>query len=103
MLVALHTRLKPGAEAAYEEAHRDVPASLLDSIRAAGATSWTIWRSGLDLFHVIDCADYASLLAQLDAAPLNRTWQERMALLLDVSHDYSSAGATHALPVVWQL
>ena len=26
--VALHTRLKPGAEAAYEAAHREVPAEL---------------------------------------------------------------------------
>jgi len=28
MRVALHTRLKPGAEAAYEAAHREVPAEL---------------------------------------------------------------------------
>ena len=103
MRVALHTRLKPGAEDAYEEAHREVPRALLDSIRAAGATSWTIWRSGLDLFHVVDCDDYARLLSYLDALPVNRSWQERMTLLLDVSHDYSQAGATHTLPVVWRL
>ena len=28
MEVALHTRLKPGAEAAYEAAHREVPREL---------------------------------------------------------------------------
>ena len=103
MRVALHTRLKPGAEAAYEEAHREVPPLLLDAIRAAGATSWTIWRSGLDLFHVIECDDYARLLAQLDALPVNRAWQARMALMLDVPHDYSGAGAARTLPVVWRL
>jgi L-rhamnose mutarotase len=37
MEVALHTRLKPGAETAYEEAHRDVPPELVAAIRAAGA------------------------------------------------------------------
>ncbi len=47
MRVALHTRLKPGAEAAYEEAHRSVPEALTDAIRAAGVHSWTIWRSGI--------------------------------------------------------
>ena len=103
MRVALHTRLRPGAEDAYEQAHREVPPALLDSIRAAGATSWTIWRSGLDLFHVVECEDYAGLLSHLDALPVNRSWQERMTLLLDVSHDYSRAGAAHTLPVVWRL
>jgi L-rhamnose mutarotase len=103
MRVALHTRLKPGAEAAYEAAHREVPQALLDAIAAAGASAWTIWRSDLDLFHVIECEDYARLLAALEDLPVNRVWQERMALLLDVSHDYSGAGANHTLPVVWQL
>jgi L-rhamnose mutarotase len=103
MRVALHTRLKPGAEDAYEEAHREIPPALANSIRAAGATSWTIWRSGLDLFHVIECEDYGDLLAYLDARPLNQVWQEQMTLLLEVSHDYSRAGTAHTLPVVWQL
>ena len=103
MRVAIHTRLLPGAEDDYEQAHREVPQALLDSIRAAGATSWTIWRSGLDLFHVIDCEDYARLLSHLDALPVNRSWQERMAVLFDVSHDYTQAGAANTLPVVWRL
>ena len=46
MEVALHTRLRPGAEQAYELAHREVPPLLLEAIRAVGVTSWTIWRSG---------------------------------------------------------
>lgn len=103
MYVALHTRLKPGTEAAYEEAHRDVPSLLLEAIRGAGATSWTIWRSGLDLFHVIGCDDYARLLAELDPLPVNRAWQARMEVMLDVQHDYSGDGAARTLPVVWRL
>jgi len=101
--VALHTRLRPGAEQEYERAHREVPAGLVDAIRAGGATAWTIWRSGLELFAVIDCEDYPRLLAALDALPVNREWQQRMSVLLEVSHDYSSTGASQALPVVWRL
>jgi L-rhamnose mutarotase len=101
MRVALHTRIKPGAEAAYEAAHREVPSELVAAIRAAGAREWTIWRSGTDLFHVIDCADYSALLAALADLPVNIAWQARMAELLDVVHDYSSAD--QGLPVVWQL
>jgi L-rhamnose mutarotase len=99
--IALHTRLKPGAEAEYEAAHEEVPEDLLRAIRAAGATKWTIWRSGQDLFHVIECEDYARLLRELEDLPVNVAWQARMAELLDVAHDYADAAA--GLPVVWEL
>jgi L-rhamnose mutarotase len=101
MRIALHTRLRPGTEAAYESAHREVPQELTDAIRAAGAHKWTIWRSGLDLFHVIDCDDYTRLLADLAELPVNVAWQARMGELLDVVHDYADAGA--GLPVAWRL
>jgi L-rhamnose mutarotase len=101
MEVALHTRLKPGAEAAYEAAHREVPPELVAAIRAAGARRWRIWRSGLDLFHLVECDDYARLLAELADLPVNVAWQARMGELLDVAHDYGAADA--GLPLVWEL
>jgi L-rhamnose mutarotase len=101
--VALHTRLKPGAEEAYEQAHREVPPELVAAIRAAGVRDWTIWRSGRELFHVVDCDDYARLLQELEELPVNVTWQARMDELLEVVHDYGAAGAEATLPVVWRL
>ncbi len=103
MRVALHTRVRADRVDEYEQAHAAVPAELADAIRAAGVTGWTIWRSGTDLFHVIDCADYAAVLAALNASPVNTGWQARMAELLDTPHDYSAAGGGAVLPVVWQL
>ncbi|MDV9174788.1 L-rhamnose mutarotase [Streptomyces sp. W16] len=103
MRVALHTKVRADRVAAYESAHREVPKELTAAIRAAGATSWTIWRSGTDLFHVLECDDYARLLAELDQLPVNVAWQARMAQLLDVVHDYTSDGAEAGLPVVWEL
>ena len=79
MRIALHTKLLPGAEDAYDAAHREVPEELVAAIRAAGAGEWTIWRSGVDLFHVLDCDDYQSLLAALAPLPVNVSWQARMA------------------------
>jgi L-rhamnose mutarotase len=101
--IALHTRVRADRIEEYEAAHRAVPAELTEAIRAGGARQWTIWRSGTDLFHVIDCDDYAALLACLDSQPVNAAWQARMAGLLDVVHDYSAGGADAALPVVWDL
>jgi L-rhamnose mutarotase len=103
MRIALHTRVRADRVEEYERAHAAVPAELSDAIRAAGATSWTIWRSGTDLFHLIDCADYAAMLAALSASQVNADWQARMAELLDTPHDYSAAGGDAVLPVVWQL
>ena len=103
MRVALHTRVRADRIDQYEAAHRAVPAELVSAIRAGGARHWTIWRSGTDLFHVIECDDYAALLAHLNRQPVNAAWQERMAGLLDVVHDYSAGGPGAALPVVWEL
>jgi L-rhamnose mutarotase len=103
MRIALHTQVRPDRIDEYVRAHQEVPAELTDAIRAAGATSWTIWRSGTELFHVIECADYQGLLAALAGNPVNQRWQERMAGLLATVHDYSEDGAEAVLPVVWQL
>ncbi|MFJ3582990.1 L-rhamnose mutarotase [Streptomyces sp. NPDC090127] len=103
MRIALHTRVRVDRIEEYENAHRAVPRALTDAIRAAGATSWTIWRSGSDLFHLLECEDYAKLLAELERLPVNVAWQARMADLLDVAHDYSADGTDAGLPVVWEL
>lgn len=103
MRVALHTKVRANRVSEYEAAHRDVPKELAAAIRAAGVTSWTIWRSGLDLFHLLECEDYGRLLAELEELPVNVAWQARMAELLDVVHDYSDEGADAGLPVVWEL
>ncbi|KJK57583.1 L-rhamnose mutarotase [Saccharothrix sp. ST-888] len=103
MRIALHTRVREDRIEEYEAAHRAVPDELTAGIRAAGATSWTIWRSGCELFHLLECEDYAGLLAELEQLPVNIAWQTRMADLLDVVHDYSKAGATAGIPVVWEL
>lgn len=46
MRIAPHTKVRADRVAEYEAAHREAPAELTRAIRAAGATSWTIWRSG---------------------------------------------------------
>jgi L-rhamnose mutarotase len=101
MRVALHTRVKADRIEDYEAAHREVPPELQAAIRAAGARRWTIWRSGQELFHLIECDDYARLLAELEPLQVNVAWQARMGDLLDVVHDYGAADA--GLPVVWEL
>ncbi|WP_034262892.1 L-rhamnose mutarotase [Actinospica robiniae] len=103
MRIALHTRVRADRIDEYEAAHREVPPALAAAIRDAGASSWSIWRSGCELFHLIECEDYARLLASLENLPVNVQWQARMADLLDVVHDYSAEGSEAGLPEVWRL
>lgn len=101
MRVALHTRLKPGKESAYDRVHAVIPPELDVALRDAGVASWRIWRDGLDLFHVVEVEDYAAMRAALREHPANVRWQARMAELLDVEDDYS--GTDTGLDLVWEL
>ncbi|MFD9408607.1 L-rhamnose mutarotase [Streptomyces sp. NPDC059989] len=103
MKVALHTKVRADRIEEYDAAHRQVPEELTAAIRAAGVSEWTIWRSGTDLFHVLEVRDYQAMISELEKLPVNIAWQARMAELLDVVHDYSAQGADTTLPVVWEL
>ena len=103
MRIALHTRLKADRIDDYEAAHREVPAELTAAFRAGGVSEWTIWRSGTELFHLLECGDYPALLASLEELPVNMVWKVRMAELLDVVDDSSAEGPAVGLPVVWEL
>jgi L-rhamnose mutarotase len=99
--IALHTRLRAGREADYERIHARVPDPLDERLRAAGVVGWTIWRSGRDLFHLVEVEDYAAMRHALADDPVNVAWQAQMAELLEVSDDYS--GDDRGLPRVWTL
>jgi len=99
--IALHTRLAPGKEAEYEQVHAVIPAELDAAMREAGVRTWRIWRSGRDLFHVVEVDDYARMRAYLRDHPANLPWQARMAELLEVQDDYS--GGDMGIRLVWEL
>ena len=101
MQVGIHTRLKPGAIARYEDYHRAVWPGVLAAIRRAGITKYVIFRDGLDLFHYIECDDYDRAIARLAKEPINVQWQAEMAPMMEIAHDYS--GRTSGLPVVFEL
>lgn len=99
--VAVHTRLKSGREEDYDRIHATIPAELDAALREAGVRGWSIWRSGRDLFHLIEVDDYRAMRRQLADHPANIPWQAAMAELLEVEDDYSGEDA--GLPLVWRL
>ena len=102
MKVGLHTRLKPGAEARYDAAHKTVWPEILSAIRDVGITKWVIFRDGVDLFHYIECEDYERAIAELAGNPINQRWQADMAPMMAVAHDYSGRSSDR-LPIIFEL
>jgi L-rhamnose mutarotase len=102
MQVGLHTRLKPGVEARYEEYHRAVWPDVLKAIRRAGIAKYLIFRDGLDLFHYIECDDYDRSIAELAQDQVNIRWQAEMAPMMAKAHDFSGESSDR-LPLIFQL
>ena len=98
--VGLRTRLKPGMEDAYDAAHAAVWPELLAAQRDVGIKRWLIFRDGVDIFHSIECEDYAHAIAELAKLPINQSWQAEMAQYAEVAHDYSGA-ASDRLPLIF--
>lgn len=99
--IALHTRLRAGKEADYDSIHAVIPPELDERLRAVGVRGWSIWRSGRELFHLVEVDDYSAMRRALADDPVNVLWQGRMAELLEVEDDYS--GDDSGIPLVWTL
>lgn len=103
MKVALHSILLPGQEAAYEQAHATIPHEMVQALQAAGISDWSIWRSGQDLFHLVDCDDFAAAMAKLADDPVNDRWQERMAAYVERILPNGDGSGSWAQRHVWTL
>lgn len=103
MRVALHSILRAGHEAAYDAAHAAIPDDLVASFERVGIHDWQIWRSGRDLFHLVECDDFAAAMQALDDDPANRRWQESINRHVDHFVTTGEGPEGMVLPLVWTL
>jgi L-rhamnose mutarotase len=101
MKIALHSVLREDQEHNYEVAHAAVPQDLAASLLAAGIRDWTIWRSGRDLFHLVECDDFVAAMNQLAHDPVNDRWQEYMAQFVDHFEMVKEGFEGMEVPTVW--
>ena len=76
--VAFQLRLRPGTIEDYEQAHQQVWPELLAKLKEVGISNYSIFRRGLDLFLVMNVADFERAWEVLDKDPTNLRWQEQM-------------------------
>jgi L-rhamnose mutarotase len=101
--IALHSRLIEGTETAYETEHATVWPELITAMRRAGIRDWTIWRSGRDLFHLVDCADFDAAVEQLATDPVDQRWQQHMARFVESFAENPEGAAGKGLRHVWTM
>jgi L-rhamnose mutarotase len=78
MRVGFVMRLLPGAEEEYRERHANVWPEMLAELRAAGATNYSIFQRGDDLFGYLEVDDFDRFRAHMAASDVNARWQAEM-------------------------
>ena len=92
--VGLRTRLKPGMEQAYKDAHDAISPEILEAQRAAGIKRYLIFRDGLDLFHAVEVDDFDAADAMLREVPVDQRWQAEMTKFVVATDNENRPGAT---------
>lgn len=77
--VAFQLRLRPGTIEEYENAHQQVWPELLSKLKQVGISQYSIFRRGLELFLVMNVADFDRAWDLLAGDPVNQRWQKEMA------------------------
>lgn len=103
MRVALHSVVRDGHESGYEAAHATIPDDLVASFARVGIHDWTIWRSGRDLFHLVDCDDFAAAMDALDSDEANARWQAFIGPYVDHFVTTGDGPAGMVVGQVWSL
>jgi len=101
--IALHSRLIDGTESAYDAAHATVWPELITAMHRAGISDWTIWRSGRDLFHLVECDDFDAAVKQLATDPVDQRWQQHMSRFVESFAENPDGAAGRGLQHVWTM
>jgi L-rhamnose mutarotase len=77
--IAFCLRLKPGAAEAYDKAHREVWPEMLELLKRAGISEYSIFRRSELLVLSMRVEDFDATWDMIDRDPVNTRWQEEMA------------------------
>jgi L-rhamnose mutarotase len=81
--IAFCLRLRPGAEAAYDDAHAAVWSEMLALLKRAGISEYSIFRRGQTLILTMHVEDFDATWNKIEADPINTRWQQAMAPYFD--------------------
>jgi L-rhamnose mutarotase len=81
--VAFVLRVRPDKIDEYVAAHRNVWPDMLEALRDAGISNYSIFRDGNQVFGYFETDDIAATEQHMASQEVSRRWQEAMADLLE--------------------
>lgn len=81
--IGFRMRLRPGQEVEYRRRHAAVWPDLLADLSAAGASNYSIFLDGEDLFGYLEVDDFEAFRQRMASSAADARWQLDMISLID--------------------
>lgn len=92
----------PGAEAEYKKRHDEIWPELVEVIRSAGQTNYSLFRRGTTVVGYLECEpDAATAFARVAATDVNARWSEWLEDVIATPR--GDDGGFERLEEVWHL
>lgn len=92
----------PGTEAEYKKRHDEIWPELVDVIKAAGQSNYSLFRQGTTIVGYVECEpDAATAFAKIAASDVNTRWAEWFKDVIETPR--TADGAFQRLEEVWHL
>lgn len=94
--------VRPGYEEEYKRRHDQIWPEMVETLREAGISNYSIFRHGLTLFGYFETEDLEQTIERLRNSEVNQRWGEWMAPIMKVEAD-PNTGFPYLLPLQWHM
>jgi L-rhamnose mutarotase len=94
--------VRPGYEEEYKRRHEEIWPEMVEALRSAGISNYSIFRLGLTLFGYFETDDLEKTQEYLANDDTNRRWSEWMDPIMKVDID-PTTDFPYLLPLQWHM
>jgi L-rhamnose mutarotase len=94
--------VRPGYEEEYKKPHDEIWPEMVEALKKAGISNYSIFRHGLTLFGYFEADDLQKTIAALAKDPVNARWGKSMTPLMKIEVD-ARTGFPFLLPKQWTM
>ena len=94
--------VRPGYEEEYVRRHQEIWPEMVEALRSAGISNYSIFRHGLILFGYFETDDIEKTQEYLASDETNRRWSEWMDPIMKVEIDPGTQ-FPYLLPLQWHM
>jgi L-rhamnose mutarotase len=95
-------RVKPGFEAHYRQRHQAVWPEMLQALKDAGSSNYSIFMKGRDLFAYMEVEDFEQFKRIISGKPEAQRWEAEMVPIMELAI-VPGTGFHEVLPEVFHL